>query len=64
MVKDTRQGWAMLSAMTIVFVGLLALAVWAERRGNPALASLGVDQSPSALQPGGNMEGRARSCRR
>ncbi|HYR00413.1 MAG TPA: potassium-transporting ATPase subunit KdpA [Casimicrobiaceae bacterium] len=58
MVKDTRQGWAVLAAMTIVFVALLALAAWAESRGNPALASLGVDQTASAAQPGGNMEGK------
>ncbi len=58
MVKDTRQGWAVLAAMTIVFVCLLALAAWAESRGNPALSGLGVDQAASAAQPGGNMEGK------
>jgi K+-transporting ATPase ATPase A chain len=58
LVKDTRQGWAVLAAMTIVFVGLLAVAVWAESRGSPVLASLGVDQTVSAAQAGGNMEGK------
>jgi K+-transporting ATPase ATPase A chain len=58
MVKDTRQGWAFLAAMTILFVALLALAAWAESRGNPVLASLGVDQMVSDAQPGGNMEGK------
>jgi K+-transporting ATPase ATPase A chain len=58
MVKDTRQGWAILAAMTIVFVALLALCAWAESRGNPLLAGLGVDQAASATQPGGNMEGK------
>jgi K+-transporting ATPase ATPase A chain len=58
MVKDTRQGWAVLAAMTIIFVALLALAAWAESGANPVLASLGVDQTPSAMQPGGNMEGK------
>jgi len=58
MVKDTRQGWAVLAAMTIVFVALLALAAWAESGGNPVLATLGVDQSASVTQPGGNMEGK------
>ncbi len=58
MVKDTRQGWAVLAAMTIVFVALLALCAWAESRGNPVLAALGVDQTASATQPGGNMEGK------
>ena len=44
MVGDTRQGWAMLAAMTVVFVGLLAVCVLAEQAGNPVLARLGVDQ--------------------
>ncbi len=58
MVKDTRQGWAILAAMTIVFVGLLLPCVLSEQDGNPALADLGVDQRASATQPGGNMEGK------
>jgi K+-transporting ATPase ATPase A chain len=58
LVRDTRQGWAVLAAMTIVFVALLAVAAWAENRGSPVLAGLGVDQSAGALQPGGNMEGK------
>ncbi len=58
MVKDTRQGWAVLAAMTIVFVGLLAVCAWAENRGNPLLDALGVDQIASQAQAGGNMEGK------
>jgi potassium-transporting ATPase potassium-binding subunit len=58
MVGDTRQGWAVLAAMTIVFVGLLAMCVVAEQAGNPILAKLGVDQQASALHSGGNMEGK------
>ena len=58
MVDDTRQGWAVLAAMTIVFVGALALCVWAEQTGNPRIAALGVDTTASSLQPGGNMEGK------
>jgi K+-transporting ATPase ATPase A chain len=58
MVGDTRQGWAILASMTILFVGFLAVAEYAEQRGNPAFAALGVDQSISATQPGGNMEGK------
>jgi K+-transporting ATPase ATPase A chain len=58
MVGDTRQGWALLAAMTIVFVALLALCVGAEQAGNPALAKAGADTTASALQAGGNMEGK------
>jgi potassium-transporting ATPase potassium-binding subunit len=58
MVGDTRQGWAILAAMTILFVVLLAVCVGAEQVGNPALDKLGVDQVASATQPGGNMEGK------
>jgi K+-transporting ATPase ATPase A chain len=58
MVGDRRQGWAILAAMTIVFVALLAVCVGAEQAGNPALAKLGVDQAASAAQAGGNMEGK------
>jgi K+-transporting ATPase ATPase A chain len=58
MIGDTRQGWAILIAMTIIFLALLGIAMWAEQNGNPALTPLGVDQTPSNLQPGGNMEGK------
>jgi K+-transporting ATPase ATPase A chain len=58
MVGDTRQGWAILAAMTILFVGFLAVAEYAERQGNPAFTALGVDQNVSAMQSGGNMEGK------
>ena len=57
MVKDTRQGWAVLAAMTAIFVVLLAVCVVAEQRGN-TLAYLGVDHTASDLQAGGNMEGK------
>ena len=58
MVGDTRQGWAVLTAMTLVFAGLLALTLGQEQSGNPLLARLGVDQAATKLQPGGNMEGK------
>jgi K+-transporting ATPase ATPase A chain len=58
MVKDTRQGWALLAAMLVIFVPLLALCFAAEQAGNPALSRLGVDQVASALSAGGNMEGK------
>jgi K+-transporting ATPase ATPase A chain len=58
MVGDTRQGWAILVAMTVIFVAMLGIALWAEQSGNPEVSKLGVDQVPSVLQPGGNMEGK------
>jgi K+-transporting ATPase ATPase A chain len=58
MVKDTRQGWAILAAMTAIFVVTLVFCVRAEQSGNPAFARLGVDTTASDLQPGGNMEGK------
>jgi potassium-transporting ATPase potassium-binding subunit len=58
MVGDTRQGLALLAAMTIVLVVFIATAYWAESAGNPLLAKLGTDQTASAAQPGGNMEGK------
>jgi len=58
MIGDTRQGWAVLAAMVILFVSLLSVAAYNEQRGNPLLTGLGVDQSASATQAGGNMEGK------
>ena len=58
MVGDTRQGWAVLAAMTIVLLPLLLLCYSQEQQGNPAFDRLGVDQATTASQPGGNMEGK------
>jgi K+-transporting ATPase ATPase A chain len=58
MVGDIRQGWAVLAAMTLMFVAFVALVTMQEQQGNPLLAGLGADQSLSATQPGGNMEGK------
>ena len=57
-VGDLRQGWALLAAMTLLFVAFAVPATVFEQQGNPALAALGVDQAASATQPGGNMEGK------
>lgn len=57
-VGDMRQGWAVLAAMTIMFVIAVVVITPAEQAGNPLLTSLGVDQMSSALQTGGNMEGK------
>jgi potassium-transporting ATPase potassium-binding subunit len=58
MVKDARQGWAVLAAMTLIFVPLLVLCVGSEQMGNPAFSRAGVDMTASGLQAGGNMEGK------
>ena len=58
MVGDLRQGWAVLAAMTLLFVAFAIPATVFEQQGNPALAALGVDQAATATQPGGNMEGK------
>jgi K+-transporting ATPase ATPase A chain len=58
MVGDLRQGWAVLAAMTVLFVAFAIPATVFEQQGNPALAALGVDQTAGATQPGGNMEGK------
>jgi K+-transporting ATPase ATPase A chain len=58
MVGDTRQGWAILSAMMIIFVVMLTVCVWSEQAGNPALTSLNVNQAATTTQSGGNMEGK------
>jgi K+-transporting ATPase ATPase A chain len=58
LVRDRRQGWTIYAAMLVILVPLTLATIAAEQRGNPALASLGVDQAPTPLQPGGNMEGK------
>jgi K+-transporting ATPase ATPase A chain len=55
MVGDTRQGWAVLGAMTVIFVVLLVVRVTAEQN---TLVTEGVDHAASALSSGGNMEGK------
>jgi K+-transporting ATPase ATPase A chain len=57
MVGDTRQGWTVLAAMTVIFVVLLAMCYVAEQNG-AVLAKQGVDHTATALQSGGNMEGK------
>ena len=58
MVGDRRQGWALYAAMSILFFVGAATAIWAEQRGNPQFAAMGIDQQASATQSGGNMEGK------
>jgi K+-transporting ATPase ATPase A chain len=59
MVRDRRQGWAILITMSIIFVPLLFTTVLSEQMGNPALTAMGIDQKPqSQIFSGGNMEGK------
>ncbi|HJT20321.1 MAG TPA: potassium-transporting ATPase subunit KdpA [Nitrospira sp.] len=58
MVGDTRQGWALLAAMTLIVSAMLPLGLWAEQQGHPAANLAGIDQSAHNGQPGGNMEGK------
>jgi potassium-transporting ATPase potassium-binding subunit len=58
MVGDTRQGWAILIAMLVIFVPLTFGSYAAEQVGNPRLEALGVDAAASQAQAGGNMEGK------
>ena len=57
-VGDMRQGWAVLGAMTVIFVVMAVVVMTAEQQVHPVYQSLGIDQAASALQPGGNMEGK------
>ncbi|MDM0002345.1 potassium-transporting ATPase subunit KdpA [Variovorax sp. J22P240] len=57
-VGDLRQGWAVLAAMTVLFVAAVVVVIPAEQAGNPLIGALGVDQASSAMQAGGNMEGK------
>src|SRR3984957_13098820 len=58
MVGSQRQGWAIFSVMGLLFLAGVAIVYPAEAPGNPQFAALHVDQTPSDLQAGGNMEGK------
>jgi K+-transporting ATPase ATPase A chain len=58
MANKLRHGWALWTAMFLLFFGGVTTAYWAEARGNPIHAARGVDVAASATQPGGNMEGK------
>ena len=58
LVQDKRQGWAVLVAMSLLFVAGAIGAMSFEQQGNPRIAALGVDQNASLTQSGGNMEGK------
>jgi len=58
MVKSTRQGWTLFAVMAALFLAGMVVCYSAESQGNPAFAALNIDQAPSELQSGGNMEGK------
>jgi K+-transporting ATPase ATPase A chain len=58
MIGSVRKGIALLIAMTIILIPLVGICFWTEQMGNPLFTQLGIDQTPSTLQPGGNMEGK------
>lgn len=58
MVGNCRQGWAIFAVMGLLYLGGQFVCTWAEHQPNPHLAALHIDQTPNALQAGGNMEGK------
>ena len=58
MVGDERQGWAIFAAMGLLFLVGVTIAYSSESHGNPAMAAFKVDSASSAVQAGGNMEGK------
>ncbi|MBP9866203.1 MAG: potassium-transporting ATPase subunit KdpA [Candidatus Omnitrophica bacterium] len=58
MVRDKRQGWALLIVMSLIFIPCLLACVYTEQFGNPVFAKAEIDQAASSFQAGGNMEGK------
>src|SRR5258708_2927050 len=58
MVGDTRQGWALFAAASVMFLVGVFIAYPAEQSGNPQIAKLGIQTAATSTQPGGNMEGK------
>jgi K+-transporting ATPase ATPase A chain len=58
MVGDTRQGWAVMISMLLIFCAMATVAFYAEQQGNPLVAHQGIDIAASPMQSGGNMEGK------
>lgn len=58
MIGDTRQGWALLAAMLIIFVLCLTVSIWSELQVQPKFIVFDVDARHTLSQPGGNMEGK------
>jgi len=58
MVGETKQGWAVLTAMIILLIIFVGCTYAAESAGNPLFTKLGIDQTTTSINPGGNMEGK------
>jgi K+-transporting ATPase ATPase A chain len=58
MVGNRRQGWVLFAVMFLLWAGSAIAAMSFEAQGNPRLTALGVDQTASEQQAGGNMEGK------
>jgi K+-transporting ATPase ATPase A chain len=58
MIRDTRQGWAILATMSVLFLVGAFICYWAEQGGNPMTANMGIERTYNGAQPGGNMEGK------
>jgi potassium-transporting ATPase potassium-binding subunit len=58
MVKDSRQGWAIFAAFSIMFLAGVFITYPAEQSGNPILTKMGIQNAPTGTQSGGNMEGK------
>jgi len=58
LVGDQRQGYVLLGVMVVIWVVVAAVTIGFEAHGNPKLTALGVDQSATPTQPGGNLEGK------
>jgi K+-transporting ATPase ATPase A chain len=58
MVGDTRQGWAIFAAFSVMFLGGVFVCYHFEQEGNPIVSKLGIESAATRDQPGGNMEGK------
>src|SRR5215475_3172894 len=58
MIRDTRQGWAIFATMSVLFLAGAIICYWAEQRGNPMTARMGIERTYTGTHPGGNMEGK------
>lgn len=58
MIANRKQGWSFFAAFLVMFIGFLALVYSAEQNGNPMFSEMGIDQSHTSIQSGGNMEGK------